>query len=86
MMSLTVASCLLAFAAPPVPQIVAGPVRVFVGIPNRDGFVDTSRGVGDSVKDVSRQVESIPGLVLSDDPGKSDLRLWLVERGGRRIG
>lgn len=61
-MSLTVTSCLLAFAAPPVPQIVAGPVRVFVGIPTRDGFVDTSRGVGDSVKDVSRQVESIPGL------------------------
>lgn len=63
------------------PQGRVGQVSVFVGVPTRDGFLDASKPVLDSVKDIEKQIAQRPGLVFATDPAKADIRLWVVDRG-----
>lgn len=60
---------------------VAGPIRVHVGAPTRDGFVDASKGVLDSVGDLERRLDRVPGVVVTRFPGEADLTVWIVDRG-----
>ena len=56
-------------------------ILVFVTAPIRDGFVDTSREVQDTVKDLRDRVKGEKLMALLETPTSADIVLTVVARG-----
>ena len=56
-------------------------VTVHVLAPMRDGFVDTSKGIQDSIKDVSSRLEKMREFQLVDTREKAEIVLTVITRG-----
>jgi hypothetical protein len=56
-------------------------VLVWVTAPMRDGFVDTSREIQDSVNDIRKALEDEKTLEVAEGPKTADLLLTVVARG-----
>lgn len=56
----------------------AEPVTIYVGPQVKDGFVDTDKGVADSIKDVKGQMPT--GLRLVQTEAEATLRLYVTRR------
>jgi hypothetical protein len=69
---------LLAQAVPPAQD---ARISVFVTAPMRDGFVDTSKPIEDSIKDIRGEMKGMKELRLVDDPAHADLILVIAARG-----
>ncbi len=59
----------------------ADPVTVHVLAPVRDGFIDTSKGIQDSIKDVSNRLGEMTEIQVVDTPEKADILLTVITRG-----
>src|SRR5438128_1291641 len=57
------------------------PIKMFVGAPTRGGFVDTSKDVEDSIKDLIKRFRGAQGIALVDSPDKADVTVMIVARG-----
>ncbi len=56
-------------------------VTVYVLAPMRDGFIDTSKGIQDSIKDVSSRLGRMREFQLVDTREKADIVLTVITRG-----
>jgi len=56
-------------------------IRVYLSAPTRDGFVDTSKDIQDSVKDVRKHLSNAKALILVPSPDAADIILTIVQRG-----
>jgi hypothetical protein len=56
-------------------------VSIYVGPQARDGFVDTDKGVLDSIADIQKELQKTPGLRVVDDESTAALRLYVISRG-----
>lgn len=61
--------------------LLAGPVSIYVGPQSRDGFVDTDKGVLDSIANIQKELRKIPGLRVVDDEGTAAVSLYVLGRG-----
>jgi hypothetical protein len=78
-MLLTVALCLIlqpAGGAKP-PQVVS----IYVGPQARDGFVDTDKGVLESIAHIQKELRKSPGLRVVDDERAAAVSLYVLSRG-----
>lgn len=66
--------------------MLAGPVTVYVGpLPSGDGFVETDKDTGDSIKDISKALRQQKAVKVVDDERAADVRLYVVTRGSHYI-
>jgi len=56
-------------------------VTIHVLAPMRDGFIDTSKGIQDSIKDVSSRLGRMREFQLVDTREKADIVLTVITRG-----
>ena len=56
-------------------------ITIYVSGPIRDGFVDTSKDVQDSIKDISNRLKKKKELQLVDSREEADINLTVVTRG-----
>ncbi len=56
-------------------------VTVHVLAPMRDGFIDTSKGIQDSIKDLSSRLGQMREFQLVDTREKADILLTVITRG-----
>ena len=56
-------------------------ILVWVTAPTRDGFVDTSKDIEDTVNDIRKAVQAEKTIELAEGPKTADLLLTIVERG-----
>ncbi len=57
------------------------PVAVYVSAPMKDGFVDTNKGIQDSVKDVQRRLSGMKEFRLVESREKADITVTVLMRG-----
>jgi hypothetical protein len=77
---LATAFLLVSFVASPA-FAQSGPLTLFLGAATQGEFVDTSKDVEDSIKDLAKKMRGIKGLVLVKDRAQADLVLTVVSRG-----
>ena len=71
--------CLMAFGstqAQPPAQFT-----LYVSAPTRDGFLDTSKEIQDSIKDVSSRLKNLKGFQIVDRAEDADIVITIVARG-----
>ena len=56
-------------------------IMVYVSAPTRDGFIDTSKDVQDTVNDLRKRVSDAKMLGVAEEPATADVILTVVERG-----
>jgi hypothetical protein len=56
-------------------------ISIYLAAPMKDGFVDTNKGVEDSIKDIRKRLAKDKRIVIVDDPSRADLVLTVVARG-----
>jgi hypothetical protein len=64
-----------------VPPAIDARISVLVTAPTKDGFMDTSKAIEDSVRDLRGQMKGMKELRLVDDPAQADLILIVAARG-----
>jgi len=67
---------LILLVPPPSPK-----VSLFLAAPTKDGFVDTNKGIQDSIKDIRKRLAKDKRIVIVDDPSRADMVLTVVARG-----
>jgi hypothetical protein len=67
----------LALLLAPTPE----PVSIYIGPQVKDGFVDTDKGVSDSIKDLRKELGKKRDLRVVDDESTAQLKLYVVARG-----
>lgn len=60
---------------------VARPVRLHIGAATRGGFVETSKEIQDSIKDITKQIKGLKGVARVQSRSDADLRLVITGRG-----
>ena len=64
-----------------VPAVNDARIAVYVTAPMRDGFVDTSKGVEDSIKDINKNLAKKKGIRVADAADGADVILVVADRG-----
>jgi len=67
---------LILLAPPPSPK-----VSLYLAAPVKDGFVDTNKGIQDSIKDLRKRLAKDKRIVVVDGPSRADVVLTVVGRG-----
>lgn len=62
-------------------QLPAVAISVFVGAPLRDGFVDTTKDVQDSIADLSKRLKDVKGLKIVTRQAGPAVTITIVTRG-----
>jgi hypothetical protein len=75
------AAALVLAAVCTVASAAAQPIKLFVGAPLKGGFVDASKEILDSTKDVQGRLRGTKGVLLVARPADADLVLTIVARG-----
>jgi hypothetical protein len=66
--------------------MLASPVTVYVGpLPSGDGFVETDKDTGDSIKDIRRELKREKTVRVVDEERGADVSLYVVQRGTHYI-
>jgi hypothetical protein len=63
------------------PAVNDSRISVYLTAPMRDGFVDTSKGIEDSIKDIHKNLTKKKGIRLADRAEDADVILVVVDRG-----
>lgn len=66
---------------PPPPVHVEPPILVFVGAAERDGFIDTSKGIQDSIGDLDGQLRQVKGIAFVPREQAADVTVFVASRG-----
>ena len=72
---------LLLLVSAPSPQPAGELIAVFVTAPTRDGFIDTTREIQDSIKDVRQYLRGKKDIAVVDSASQADVVLTIVTRG-----
>jgi hypothetical protein len=67
---------LMLLVPPPTPK-----VSLYLAAPVKDGFVDTNKGIQDSIKDLRKRLGKDKRIVIVDNPSRADVVLTVVGRG-----
>lgn len=71
----------LVLSASVVANTETSQVTVFVSAPTRNGFVDTTKDIQDSVKDVRTRLKHMKQFLVTDERDGADIVLTVVARG-----
>jgi len=56
-------------------------ISIHLTAPMKDGFVDTNKGIQDSIKDVRKRLAKDKHIIIVDDRSRADIVLTIVGRG-----
>jgi len=56
-------------------------ISIYLAAPTKDGFVDTNKGIQDSIKDVRKRLAKDKRIAIVDDPARADVVLTIIGRG-----
>ena len=56
-------------------------ISIYLAAPMKDGFVDTNKGIQDSIKDVRKRLAKDKHITIVDDRSRADIVLTIVGRG-----
>ena len=73
--------CALLWCIPPTCWAQTNHVTIFVSAPTRQGFVDTTKDIQDSVKDVSSRLSHMKQFQVVEKRDGADIVLTVVARG-----
>ena len=73
-----ITSLLMLMLLAPVPT---QKISIYLAAPIKDGFVDTNKGIQDSIKDVRKRLVKDKRIAIVDDPNRADVVLTIVGRG-----
>jgi len=62
-------------------QDQAAPFTLYVSAPTRDGFLDTSKEIQDSIKDIGNRLKGVIGFTIVDKAENADIVIVVVARG-----
>jgi hypothetical protein len=73
-----ITSLLMLILLAPLP---AQKVSIYLAAPTKDGFVDTNKGIQDSIKDVRKRLVKDKRIAIVEEPERADVVLTIVGRG-----